>query len=186
MLASIAHVMKKLLQEIPKGALNTMGVALGVLLLSLGSKAIRSALGLSLSDTEVSSIQFWLLIVGIGTFLSVGWFLFFRIRHKLRLVEQRLHDSEARLEEALKPVHHFLDDFNFDQRLGIYKHKTKPEFYCASCIPKDVLSPLKVQDNGWMCQIRGCEKFHRNPDYREPPYQPIHRPGYDLRPGIDF
>jgi ABC-type nickel/cobalt efflux system permease component RcnA len=161
----------KLLQEIPKGALNTLGAALGVLILSLGSKAIRSALGLSLSDTEVSSIQFWLLCVGIGLILSVGWFLFFRLRRKFKVAEQQLREMQTRLDATSKSDHRFQDDYLFDARLGLYKHKNKSGFFCASCTPKGIESPLHQREDGWRCQIQECCKWHSNPDYKSPPKQ---------------
>ena len=163
MSAAKAHVVKKLLQEIPKGALNTMGAALAASLLSLGSKAIRSALGLSLSDAEVSSIRFWLLIAGIGTFLSVGWFLFFRVRRKLHSVEKQLCLIQSH-------PRRFRDDYTFDKRLGLYRHKSKPELFCGTCTPQDIESPLKEMPHGWECLI-DRKHWHRNPDYQEPPRQ---------------
>ena len=135
----------KLLQEIPKGALNTMGAALGISLLALLSKAIRQALGLSMSDTAISSIRFWLLLVGIGTLFSVGWFLFFRTLRKLRAVEVQLVGSLAK-----KGVFDFLSPvkgkgYDIDTRTG--------EAVCPKCTTNEKAVPMRDNGKAYYCFV---------------------------------
>jgi len=153
--------MKKLLQEIPKGALNTLGGALGVMLLAIISKQIRSVLGLSLSDTQVSSIQFWLLVFAVSTFLFVGWFLFFRTQRKLRLVEKQLRDS-------LTTPRKILDDYEHLKKRGFWVHRKTGQRVCGSCLIAGIESPLSAasyQDsvgrfdrNVWICGRKDCRQ----------------------------
>jgi hypothetical protein len=168
-LVSFAHHMKNWFHEIRKGYLGGLGAALLAWTLAAIPSVPRLVLGLALTDTQVLYIRAGLALFGFAILAFVGWLLYFQTRRKLQVLETALSDAQ-------KHPHRFQDDCTFDSRLGVYRFASTPDvFYCASCTPKDVRSPLKVQENGWMCQIRGCEKFHRNPDYTEPQHQPIYR-----------
>jgi hypothetical protein len=120
---------------------------------------------------QVLYIRVGLALFGFAILTFVGWLLYFQTRRKLHSVEQQLTDAQNH-------PHRFQDDCTFDTKLGVYRCDATPDvFYCASCTPKDVRSPLLVQENGWVCQIKGCDKFHPNPDYKTPPSQPIYRSG---------
>lgn len=66
--------------------------------------------------------------------------------------------------ELYKPSKDFLEDFEFVDYLGLYKHKMKTGYFCGSCTPNKVISPLFIEPHGWRCQIKNCNKFHQNPD----------------------
>jgi hypothetical protein len=62
--------------------------------------------------------------------------------------------------------------FEFISRLGVYRHKKTGVYYCTSCLKKDnLISPLREYQAGWQCQVKSCEKFYTNPDYKKPPRQ---------------
>src|SRR5882724_8389967 len=115
--------MKKLLKEIPKSALCTLGGALGSWLIVVITAAIRWAQGLAWTDRTILSVQLSLSFLGLALLGFVGWQLFFQIRRSLRSVKQELLDSRKELADALKHPHRFQDDCTFDSRLGLYRHK---------------------------------------------------------------
>lgn len=159
--------MKEWLEEIPKGALNTLGAALGCTLLALVSKQVRTVLGLSLSDTQISSIRFWLLICAIGIFLFVGWFLYFQTRRQLRLVQA-----------SLVVPHKISDDYEHVKDRGFWIHRKTGTRVCGNCLlpPIEVVSPLSAVrlanplDFGrtsapvWKCERRDCGKTYARRD----------------------
>src|SRR4051812_26645215 len=57
----------------------------------------------------------------------------------------------------------------FIPRLGIYQDRKSGLYYCPSCYAKKLRSPLKHQKHGWQCEVKECNKFYRNPDYKKPP-----------------
>ena len=62
----------------------------------------------------------------------------------------------------------FLDDFEFVEKLGVYRHKTRAGYFCGSCTAKKILAPLRDAGHGWQCEIRECNKFHHNPSQPNP------------------
>ncbi len=68
--------------------------------------------------------------------------------------------------------------YEFDKRLGIYRHKESGLYYCTSCLKSNIESPLKEEEHGWTCEIKSCSKFYRNPDYKEPPPVRVTRRGW--------
>lgn len=81
-----------------------------------------------------------------------------------------LRSKNRRLSKELvpKPLHRFLDDYEFVERLGVYRHKTRSGYFCGSCTPKEIVSQLRDAGHGWQCEIQGCSKFHRDPDRPQP------------------
>ena len=148
----------KSLRELPKGFFSSAGAALFGLVVVGIRKAVKFLLGLDLTNEQVSTIRIWMLFSGIALVGTIGWIQFFRTRSKLRLAERKLSEKPPRLQ----------DEFTFDQRLGIYRHKSKAGFFCGTCTPQGVESPLKEQENGWLCLINN-KHWHPNPDYKEPP-----------------
>jgi hypothetical protein len=168
-----AQPMPKPLKYIRIGFLQALGGLLLIWLVAGIRTVSKWAFHLELTDKEVLTIQFVSAFAGLALLGLIGWLRFFRVRGKLRSVEDQLSN-------ALKPTWHFRDDFDFDKRLGLYRHKTKPDFFCASCTPKEILSPLKEMPNGWRCMIKECDKWHPNPDYKESPEPPPSRRGLGL------
>jgi hypothetical protein len=156
--------MNKWYQEIRRGYLAAIGAALFAWTLAAIPTIPRLVLGLSLTDMQVVYIRAGLALFGFAVFALVGWVLFFQTRRKLH--------------EALKKPHRFQDDFTFDSRLGVYYRKGQEGYFCASCTPKEILSPLKEDKDGWRCQIRECCKYHPNPDYKPPPRVRERIPGH--------
>jgi hypothetical protein len=149
--------MKKYLEEIPKGALKALGGVLLLWLLAAIPKATSWVEHLSLTDTEAVAIRLALCFAGVLLLGGVGWFVFFRARQKIRSLEQELIDAQ-------KLPNHFQDDYTFDSRLGLYRHKSKPGFYCPKCALKEIPSPLKESPTGWQC-LADEAHWYENPDY---------------------
>ncbi len=62
--------------------------------------------------------------------------------------------------------------------IGVYQDRKTGRYYCASCKQlHKTLSPLKTEESGWRCMVRGCDKFYRNPDYRRPPEERSNQEG---------
>jgi hypothetical protein len=152
---------KDVVVEIRKSVIQQIVSVLGLILLALSPTVRAWALRLSLSDSQVSSIRYWLFFSGSIALISVSWILFFHTFRRLRLLERQLS-------EALSRPQQFRDDCTFDKRLGLYRHKSKPEFFCGTCTPQDIESPLKELPQGWQCLI-DSNHWHPNPDYHEPP-----------------
>ena len=74
----------------------------------------------------------------------------------------------ARRLQKAKPIERFMDDCVFDDKLGAYRHKTRPGYYCGSCTPKGIVSPLRDAGHGWQCEIKECSKFHPDPSRPQP------------------
>ena len=150
--------MIKSLREIRKGFLSAAGALLFAWLMVGIRKAAKFLLGLELNDEEVLVIRVSMGFVGVALVCVIGWIQFFRTRSKLRSAERKLNEKPPR----------FQDECTFDHRLGVYRHKSKTGFFCGTCTPQGVESPLKEQENGWMCLIDD-KHWHPNPDYKEPP-----------------
>ena len=86
-----------------------------------------------------------------------AWILFVRTFRKLRAVERQL-------DEALKRPHHFQDDYTFDSRTGLFRHKENSGLYCGLCILKDIRSPVTESPEGWRC-LGEYDHWYENPDF---------------------
>lgn len=148
----------KFWRDIRKGFLSAVGaLLLGWLVVGI-RKAVKFLLGLELTDEEVSVIRISLGFAGVVLIGAIGWIQFFCARSKLRSAERKLSDKPLR----------FQDECTFDRSLGIYRHQSKTGFFCGTCTPQGVESPLKEMEHGWMCLIND-KHWHPNPDYKEPP-----------------
>ena len=64
------------------------------------------------------------------------------------------------------PQGNILSKYEFDKRLGIYKHNESGLYFCTSCLQSNVEAPLKESNHGWLCEVKSCGKFYSNPDYK--------------------
>jgi len=127
---------------------------------------------LSLSEDRVSAIRYWLLFVSSTALIAVAWSLYIHALRKLRAVEQELAD-------ARKHPHRFQDDFDLDEKLPMYRHKTKPGIYfCVACVAAASReTPMQTMEHGWNCPV-DSKHFVRNPDYKAPPFVQHRIPGH--------
>ncbi len=58
------------------------------------------------------------------------------------------------------------DKYEFIKEFGIYKSKESGNYFCASCLMKNIESPLTQRRTGWRCESKGCGKFYTNPAYQ--------------------
>jgi hypothetical protein len=86
---------KDILAEIRKRVIELIVVALGMLFFALSPTVRTWGTQLSLSESQVSSIQYWLIFAGSLSLVSVAWLLFLRTFRKLRLLETKLASSES-------------------------------------------------------------------------------------------
>ncbi len=83
---------------------------------------------------------------------------------------QRAENTELRSEIEKAKTRRFQDECTFDAKLGLYRHISKPGFFCGACTPKGIESPVQETEQGWRCQI-DHKHWHPNPDYKAPPQQ---------------
>jgi hypothetical protein len=151
------------MKDVLSGFLKAAGGALFLGLMAFAKPLASWALGLELTNTQLWLARLSLLSAGLAILAGVGWFLFRKTRRQLR-------DTEQERDGLKKRPPHFQDECIFDEKLGLYRHKTEPGLFCSSCTPRSQRSPLKVElPRGWQCLSKGCEKWHPNPDYIEPP-----------------
>jgi hypothetical protein len=74
-----------------------------------------------------------------------------------------------------KKIKNPIEDYEFDEKIGILHNPKDNLTYCISCLHKEIKSPLKVYSHGWECLNKDCGKFYSNPDYKAPVYQTIHK-----------
>ena len=62
-----------------------------------------------------------------------------------------------------------LAKYEFDERLGIRRHKKTGKLVCPQCLQKDgVEAGLKNEVSAWRCEVQPGHYFS-NPDYQPPP-----------------
>lgn len=143
--------MKELWKELqPRIRLFLAGALVSWLALG-GWTLVRLALGVPLTNKAILATQLILLTIGLLLAGLSGWILFFQTRHKLRI--------------ALQRPPHFLDDYQHQPRLGLYKHKSKSGLFCGHCTAQGKVAPVQAKPHGWLCNL--CEKFFPNPDSPE-------------------
>jgi len=82
-----------------------------------------------------------------------------------------LHRTGRESQEAKDKA--FDDRFaEFLLKLGVWKHKTKPGYFCPNCKARHCESPMRERPDGWKCLILECGYFVSNPDYKPPLPQP--------------
>jgi len=64
------------------------------------------------------------------------------------------------------------DKYDFIEEFGVYKSKESGHYFCASCLMKNIESPLTARRTGWRCELRDCSKFYSNPAYQRPKRKP--------------
>jgi predicted RNase H-like nuclease (RuvC/YqgF family) len=60
------------------------------------------------------------------------------------------------------------DKYIFHSTYGVYESKESGHYFCTSCLMKKIESPLTKKENGWRCELKGCDKFYENPSYKYP------------------
>jgi hypothetical protein len=96
----------------------------------------------NLTNEQVSSIRIlfgYLVLIILGV---IGWILFFKTKAKLKKKQFELNTKQTELETALKTPVRLQDDFQFDERNGVYSHKTKPGTFCAGCLHKGMVGDV--------------------------------------------
>lgn len=150
--------MSKLAEEIQSNVIKISLTVLGTALITMVGTiwfAIQNPLTNILSENVPKSILLLLPIVLLSLlFIAVLYIIYLR-----------------------KKIKNPIDDYEFDEKIGILHNPKDNLAYCISCLHKGIKSPLKVQDNGWLCLNKDCGKFYPNPEYKEPVYKPIHRTG---------
>lgn len=98
------------------------------------------------------------------------WWMF---RQRAELARLR-----AALSEAQKRPPRFQDECVLDPETGMYRHKTKPGFFCAACAAGDDKEVPMTEEKdgwGWRCPLQ-IAHFVRGPKWRYPdPIQPRDR-----------
>jgi hypothetical protein len=98
----------------------------------------------------------------------------FNLQNKISALEK----ENITLKEKPSPVN-LKDKYTFIKDLGIYKSNESGHYFCTSCLMNNIESPLTTKQNGWRCELRGCDKFYNNPSYQPPP-QKRYAPFKDL------
>jgi hypothetical protein len=84
----------------------------------------------------------------------------FNLQNKILELEK----ENLALKENPSPVN-LKDKYTFIKELGIYQSKESGHYFCTSCLMKNIESPLTTKQNGWRCELQGCDKFYSNPSY---------------------
>jgi hypothetical protein len=102
--------------------------------------------------------------------VAPGWFLFLHKRRTFRSLEQQLKDAQQQLKDAQQRPHRFQDDCMLDEKTGMYRHKTKPGFFCVACAAESGgESPMREEKDGWgwSCPVKSAH-FVRGPNWSLP------------------
>jgi hypothetical protein len=79
----------------------------------------------------------------------------------------RVH-REPTADERSKAFHEQFGEFVADR--GVWTHKIKPGYFCPNC--KVHLRESRMKElpggRGWLCLVRECKQFLKNPDYKDP------------------
>ena len=116
-----------------------------ILLWLFAAAGIPSAIGTRPARIILSCLS-------IGTVLWLFGVWYFSRKHKKK--------TEAESRSSV------FDEYAFDSRAGIRRHKTKPGVFCPGCFLKSVISQMKEIKHGWFCP--GCEKRYPDPDNPPP------------------
>ncbi len=125
-----------------------------ILLWLFEAAGIPSAIG-----TRSARIILSCLSIGTGFWLFAAW-CFARKRRKKMDAESKSSVTDAESKPSV------FDEYAFDSRAGIRRHKTKPGVFCPGCFLKSVISQMKEIKHGWFCP--GCEKRYPDPDNPPP------------------
>jgi hypothetical protein len=152
---------------------------------------VLSVLGLPIGGSWVAVATFWkattgdrsanvhlLLILGASAVSAValaGWWIW-KQRTEIRKLSAALGDAQKR-------PHRFQDDCSIDDATGMYRHKTKPGFFCVACAAEsDRESPMKTEKDGWgwSCPVES-NHFVRGPNWKYPEIK-VQRSPWQLGP----
>ena len=89
--------------------------------------------------------------------------------HKLNLENSNLKQELSNLKSDLKKQlsdEKLQDKYTFNSTYGFYESKESGHPFCASCLPKNIESPLTVKPSGWRCELNDCKKFISNPSFK--------------------
>jgi hypothetical protein len=89
----------------------------------------------------------------------------FNLQNKHAGEISNLQNKIIALEEKFS-TNNLQDKYVFIKELGIYKSKESGHYFCASCLMKNIESPLTEKQNGWRCELKDCGKFYSNPAYQ--------------------
>lgn len=148
--------MSKLLEDIQKTSIK---VSLTILITAIATMlgtvwfSIKDPLAKIYSESVPKSVLLIFPII-LLTLLILAFFYILYLRKKIR-----------------NPI----EDYEFDEKIGILHNPKDNLTYCISCLHKGIKSPLKVQINGWLCLNKDCKAFYQNPEYKAPSYKPIAR-----------
>jgi hypothetical protein len=148
--------MKKLFEDIQeelgKNLLFCALTCLELLLLAYCATLKWLGLNLSLSDTQISTIRWSLLALGVTALNGFGWPLFFRTRKRLKATEKLLYEAQHPIAAP-----HFLDEYQYFSMLGLYGRKVKFDGYlCGKCLAsQQLVSHVQDLPHGWQCNVCG-------------------------------
>jgi hypothetical protein len=127
-------------------------------------------------STGAQQISVHVLLVLSASVISVGIFAGRRIYEQHR----KIAELKAALDAQKRP-HRFQDDCTLDENTRMYRHKTRPGFFCVACAAEnDRESPMiasSQKDWGWNCPVNG-HHFVRGPAWHPP--EPISRTPWSL------
>ncbi|MDD2468332.1 MAG: hypothetical protein PHI97_30500 [Desulfobulbus sp.] len=90
--------------------------------------------------------------------LSIGLFLFF-LSYSIYI--QFFKNTEKQIK------------YSFDETTGTYSHKKTRKLFCASCLIKNIESPLKTLPYGWICLNKDCNLYYNDPSNPQPERKPV-------------
>ncbi|HEV2208580.1 MAG TPA: hypothetical protein VG167_07375 [Verrucomicrobiae bacterium] len=129
-------------------------------LITVAAVAALGCLAAWPTKIRLVTAPFWSIIV--AGLVVVSGFVWTVVHYRRRMA------SLNRQLDACPPAHDFLDDYEFVEKLGAYKHNTKPGYFCANCTAKRIVSPLRDAGHGWQCEIKECGKFYVDPSRPQP------------------
>ncbi|MDG4596693.1 MAG: hypothetical protein P9F75_13570 [Candidatus Contendobacter sp.] len=80
----------------------------------------------------------------------------------LTLDNDQLQQKVKKLENLVESFHK--STIKFDESTGTWINQMDGLRYCAKCKASDILSPLKVTDRGWYCDV--CQTPYDDPEKR--------------------
>lgn len=82
---------------------------------------------------------------------------------------QKISSLQTEIAAKRRP-HRFQDDCTVDEATGMYRHASKPGFFCVACAAEsDRESPMKTEKDGWgwSCPVES-KHFVRGPNWHYP------------------
>ena len=158
---------KDVLGDVRRSVVNLLVVTLAPILWTGAATAAWWGSLLSLRESQISSIRYWSVFASATALIAVAWSLYIRTMRRARRLGNELVDARNR-------PRRFQDDCTLDEKTGMYRHKTKPGFFCVACaVEKDLESPMiasSEKDWGWNCPVES-KHFVRGPAWK--PHTPI-------------